>query len=497
MCDISQYNLATISPVNALHRLIFMREALTYDDVLLVPKRSPVKSRKEVNISTRLSKSIRLNIPLISANMDSVTESAMAIAMAREGGLGIIHQFMPIEDEVKEVLKVKRSENIIVEKPYTIGPEKTLREVKEVLEESGVKSLIVVDSSRKLLGMLTRRDILFEEDENKKVEELMTKRSDLVTAPFGIGIEDAKVILKNNRIEKLPLVDEKGDLKGLITAKDIIKSADRPMTSKDIKGRLLVGAAVGVKEGYLERAGKLIEAGCDLIVVDIAHAHSDLAINAIRNIRKEFGNAEIMAGNIATSEAAQDLISAGADSLKVGVGPGSSCITRIVTGAGMPQLTAVMDVAKVANPLGIPVVADGGLRTSGDVVKALAAGASTGFSGFLFAGTEETPGITMIKEGRKYKIYRGSASFGMALTRKGRENKDDINPFDYIPEGVEATVPYKGSVAEIIKGLIGGIKSGISYCGGTNVQEMQKNAEFVKITQSGIKESGYHDINRV
>ncbi len=854
-----------------------LKEALTYDDVLLVPKRSPVKSRKEVEISSMVTKKIKLNIPFISANMDSITESAMAIAMAMEGGLGIIHQFLSVEDQVREVLKVKRSENIIVEKPYTIGPHKTLKDVKETMEENGIKSLLVVDLSKKLLGMLTRRDILFETDNSKKVEDIMTKFSDLVTAPEGTTVEEAKEILRVNKLEKLPLVDKEGYLKGMMTAKDIIRSAEHPIAAKDKRGRLLVGAAVGVKD-YSERVKKLLDADCDIIVVDIAHAHSDLAINTVKNIRREFGDIQLAAGNIATAEAATDLISAGVDALKVGVGPGcfgagtrilmsngfyknveeiapgdgvinkygksvavlksfstgirkvrrirssifhestcvtpdhrywvgdlnstskatlqsrgyarllqlesktipkmskykwkqvqdfkqdvllmpskinfelmesfniclkkrsggnwrtgftyepdinltpcyelgyilgtflgdgsasvskyknsrrgsvkwyfgkneldianklagciekvfnkkcniyfkkkiiqvifyykpladfltsfgkhenkelpheyfvnnkdylkglleglidsdgncepggrirftntskklielfgvlcylvrgffpnssareisigglknadirnfnlsyrsdiintglkrltedhqavkildseevdepvevydlevdcpthsfiannaivhnSTCVTRLVAGAGVPQLTAVMDVSKIANLEKIPAWADGGLRTSGDVVKSLAAGASASFSGFLFSGTEETPGMTIIKEGRKYKIYRGSASFGMALTRKNRENRDDLNPFDYTPEGVEAMVPFKGSVSEVIKGLIGGLKSGISYCGGRNISEMQKNAEFIKITSGGLKESGYHDVNRV
>ena len=476
-----------------------LKEALTYDDVLLVPKRSPVKTRKEVDVSTQATRNIRLNIPLISANMDSITESKMSIAMARAGGLGIIHQFMPVTEQVKEVLKVKRSENFIIENPYTLTPEKSLKDAKEIMSVYGVKGILVVDpeSRKKLVGVLTRRDLVFETDGDKKVDELMTKGKDLITAPPGTTLDEAKKILKQNRVEKLPLVDEKGELKGLIAAKDILKTAKYPRAAKDKRGRLLVGAAVGVKEGYLERAEKLLEAGCDIIVVDIAHGHSDLAINTVRGLRKEFGAIEIVAGNIATEAAATDLIAAEVDALKIGVGPGSTCITRIVTGSGVPQLTAIMDIAKVAKEQGVPTWADGGLRGSGDLVKALAAGASIGFSGFLFSGTSETPGITVLRDGRKYKIYRGSASFGAALTRKEREKKDDLNPFDYTPEGVEAMVPYKGDVFDVIKGLIGGLQSGISYCGARNIQDMQKNAEFIKITPIGLKESSFHDVSKV
>lgn len=474
-----------------------MKEALTYDDVLLVPKKSPVKSRKEIDASTKLTKKLKASIPLVSANMDSITESKMAISMARHGGLGVIHQFMTAESETKEVLKVKRSENFIIENPYTLSPHVTLKEAKDTMAEHGVKGILVVDHYKKLVGILTRRDIVFETDSNKRVEELMTKGNDLVTAPVGTSIEDAKEILKKNRIEKLPIIDGEGILRGLISAKDIVKSAKYPQASKDNKGRLLVGAAVGVKEGYLQRTEKLLEAGCDVIVVDIAHGHSDLLLNSVRNLRKTFGDIQIAAGNIATAEAAHDLISAEVDAIKVGVGPGSTCVTRIVTGCGVPQLTAVMDVSRVSKEAGIPVWADGGMRGSGDVVKALAAGASLGFSGFLFSGTAETPGMTVLRNGRNYKIYRGSASFGAALTRKDREKRDDMNPFDYTPEGVEAMVPYKGTVSQVLKGLIGGINSGISYCGARNIQEMQKNAEFIRITPAGVKESGFHDVETV
>ncbi len=475
-----------------------LREGLTYDDVLLVPKRSSVISRKDVDIRTKLSRNINLNIPLVSANMDSVTESAMAIAMAREGGIGIIHRFLTIEQQVREVIKVKRSESLIIENPQTITPDRTIREAKQLMDEKGIKGLLVADYNNKLIGMLTTRDVLFEQDPYKRVQEIMTSENDLITASPGINMDDARKILHKNRIEKLPIVDKDGYLKGLITAKDILKKENHPEAAKDSKGKLIVGAALGVKKGFLERAGALIEAGADILVVDIAHGHSNLALDTVKKLRKVFGGIEIMAGNIATADAAKDFIDADVDSIKIGVGPGSTCITRIITGSGIPQLTAVMDVAKAAADADIPVVADGGLRTSGDLTKALAAGASTGFSGFYFAGTEETPGMTVLRNGRKYKIYRGSASFGMALGRKEKESKDDeIDPNDYVPEGVESIVPYKGCVSDVIKQLIGGLRSGISYCGAKNIKEMQKNAEFIRVTDSGKKESGHHDVEAV
>ncbi|HLD57909.1 MAG TPA: IMP dehydrogenase [archaeon] len=474
------------------------RVGLTYDDVLLVPKRSSVISRKDIDVKTRLSRNIELNIPLVSANMDAVTESAMAIAMAREGGIGIIHRFFPIEEQVREVIKVKRSESLIIENPHTITPDRTVREARQLMSEKGIKGLLVTDYNNILVGMLTSRDLLFETDQYKRVQEIMTAGKDLVTAPVGTIMEEARKILHKNRVEKLPIIDREGCIKGLITAKDILRKEEFPQAAKDEKGRLLVGATVGVKKGFLERAAALIEAGTDIIVVDIAHAHSDLALDTVKKLRKAFGNIEIMAGNIATADAAKDLIDADVDSIKVGVGPGSTCVTRIITGAGVPQLTAIMDVAKAAADAGIPVVADGGLRTSGDIVKALAAGASTAFSGFLFAGTEETPGITVLRKGRKFKIYRGSASFGSALGRKERDSTDDtIDPNEYVPEGVESIVPYKGSVSEVIKQLIGGLKSGISYCGAKNINEMQKNAEFIRVTDNGVKESGHHDVDAI
>jgi IMP dehydrogenase len=442
-----------------------------------------------------LSRNITLNIPIISANMDTVTESGMAIALAREGGIGIIHRFMTIEDQVDEILKVKRSESVMIEQPYTIKPDLTVAEAKKVMAEFSVSGLLVEEGG-KLLGIITRRDITFEKNNKLKVSELMTK--DVITAKAGINIDQAKEILHNKRIEKLPVVDDKKHIVGLITSKDILKMEQYPYASKDRKGRLLVGAAVGVKGDYLERTEALLEAGADVIVVDIAHGHSENAINTVHMIKKAFPGCELIAGNVATGEGSRDLIKAGVDAVKVGVGSGSICITRVVTGSGVPQLTAVIDSVKVARDYGIPIISDGGIRNSGDITKALAAGASSVMIGSLFGGTDESPGKTLVKNGKKYKMYRGMASFYASLGRKYREagpqvvDSDDLN--DYVPEGVEAMVPYNGSVVEIIRQMAGGLRSGLSYCGAKTITEMQKNAEFIKITSAGYIESQSHDV---
>jgi IMP dehydrogenase len=473
-----------------------IREGLTFDDVLLVPKRSPIVSRSQTDLRTRLSRNITLNIPIISANMDTVTESGMAIALAREGGVGIIHRFLTIEDQVDEILKVKRSESVIIEQPYTVKPDSTVQDAKKVMAEYGVSGLLVEDAG-KLAGIITRRDITFEKNNKRKVSELMTK--EVITAKAGTTIEQAKEILHKQRIEKLPVVDEKKRIVGLITSKDILKMDEYPHASKDKKGRLLAGAAVGVKGDYLERTEALLEAGADVLVVDIAHGHSDNAINTVHMIKKAFPNCELVAGNVATGDGARDLIKAGVDAVKVGVGSGSICITRVVTGSGVPQLTAVLDSVKVARDHGVPVISDGGVRNSGDMTKALAAGASAVMIGSLFGGTDESPGKTLVKNGKKFKMYRGMASFYASLGRKYREegpevaDSDDLN--DYVPEGVEAMVPYKGSVVEIVRQLAGGLRSGLSYCGAKTIPEMQKNAEFVKMTSAGFIESQPHDVD--
>jgi IMP dehydrogenase len=473
-----------------------IREGLTFDDVLLVPKRSPIVSRSQTDLRTKLSRKITLNIPIVSANMDTVTESAMAVAIAREGGIGIIHRFMTIEDQVDEILKVKRSESVMIEQPYTIKPEVTVAQAKRAMEEYGVSGLLVEEGG-KLAGIITRRDIMFEKNNKRKVSELMTK--DVITAKAGTTIDQAKEILHNQRIEKLPVVDDKRRIVGLITSKDILKMEQYPHASKDKKGRLLVGAAVGVKGDYLERTEALLGAGADVLVVDIAHGHSENAINTVHMIKKAFPACELIAGNVATGDGARDLIKAGVDAVKVGVGSGSICITRVVTGSGVPQLTAVVDSVRVAHDYDVPVISDGGIRNSGDITKALAAGASAVMVGSLFGGTDESPGKTLVKNGKKFKMYRGMASFYASLGRKYREegaqviDSDDLN--DYVPEGVEAMVPYKGSVVEIVRQLAGGVRSGLSYCGAKTIPEMQKNAEFVKMTSAGYIESQPHDVD--
>jgi IMP dehydrogenase len=475
-----------------------IKEGLTFDDVLLVPKRSHIISRSQTDLKTRLSRNISMNIPLISANMDSVTESGMAIALAREGGIGIIHRFMSIQDQVDEVLRVKRSESVMIEQPYTIKKTKTVFETRKIMNEFGVSGLLVIeDDTKKLGGIITTRDITFEMNGKSKVSDVMQKH--VITAKDGITIDQAKEILHKHRIEKLPVVDDKGRILGLITSKDILKMEEYPYASKDKKGRLIVGAAVGVKGDFLERTEELLNAGADIVVVDIAHGHSDNAINAVHMIKRAFPNCELIAGNVATGHGAKDLIQSGVDAVKVGVGSGSICITRVITGSGVPQLTAVIDSVKVAKEYNVPVISDGGVRTSGDATKALAAGACSVMVGSLFGGTDESPGKTLVKNGKKYKMYRGMASFYANLGRKLREDDSrvyesyDLN--DYVPEGVEAMVSYKGSVVEIIRQLVGGLRSGLSYSGSKTISEMQQNAEFIKITSAGYTESQPHDVD--
>lgn len=471
-----------------------IRDALAFDDVLLVPKRSPVRSRRDVDLSTNLSKNIKLNIPIVSANMDTVTESAMAISMAHNGGIGIIHRFMPIERQVEEVQKVKRAESVIIEHPYTTGPNATMADAKRMMQEKGVNGLLVVDTKGKLLGILTARDLLFENNESRRVSELMTPMEKLHTARAGASIDDARQLLRKYKIEKVPLVDEEGYLRGLITSKDMVTLAERPQACKDSKGQLIVGAAVGIREGYLDRARALVDAGVDVIVVDVAHGHSEWVLEVVRKLKKELGGVDVIAGNVATPEGTKDLIVAGADAVKVGIGSGSICITRIVTGAGVPQLTAVMECAEAARALNVPIIADGGIRNSGDITKALAAGASSVMIGRMLAGTDESPGVTVMRNGRKYKLHRGMASVGASLKRGIPESEDDSALLDYVAEGIEAFVPYRGNSHEIIAQLAGGIRSGLSYCGARTLAELRQNASFVRLTQAALSESYPHDV---
>jgi IMP dehydrogenase len=471
------------------------KEGLTFDDVLLVPKYSDITSRTQTNLSTKLSRNISLNIPFVSANMDTVTESSMAVAMARAGGIGIIHRFLTIKEQANEVLKVKRSGSVMIENPYTISLDKSIQDAQEYAEEKEISGLLVVDSDSKLVGIVTERDLLFA-DLSGNIRDIMTK--DVVTAKPGVTLDDAKQILYQHRIEKLPLVDDSGLIKGLITSKDITNNADFPNASKDKKGSPLVGAAVGVKGDFLERSESLLDAGVDVLVVDIAHGHSENAISTIKNIKKAFPNCELIAGNIATAQGAEDLIKAGVDAVKVGVGSGSICITRVITGSGVPQLTAVMDCAKVGLDNGVPIISDGGTRTSGDATKALASGASSVMVGSMLGGTDESPGTVLTKNGKRFKVYRGMASLAASLGRKSKETgsfsfDDDLN--DYVAEGVEAMVPYKGTVVDILKQLSGGVRSGLSYCGAHTITQMQENAEFIKMSRAGFAESQPHDVS--
>ena len=471
------------------------KEGLTFDDVLLVPKYSDITSRSQTDLTTKLSRNLSINIPFVSANMDTVTESSMAGTMARAGGIGIIHRFLTIKEQANEVLKVKRSGSVMIENPYSISADKSVEDALTYAEDKEISGLLVVDSNSKLIGIITERDLLFANKANK-IQDVMTK--DIVTAKLGVTLDESKEILHKHRIEKLPIVDDSGIVKGLITSKDITNNANFPNASKDKKGRPLVGAAVGVKGDFLERSESLLEAGADVLVVDIAHGHSENAMSTVRNIKKAFPNCELIAGNIATAQGAEDLIKAGVDAVKVGVGSGSICITRVITGSGVPQLTAVMDCAKIGKDHGIPIISDGGTRTSGDATKALAAGASTVMVGSMLGGTDESPGTVLTKNGKRFKVYRGMASLAASIGRKSKESgtislDDDLN--DYVAEGVEAMVPYKGTVTDILKQLTGGVRSGLSYCGAHTIPQMQENAEFIKMSRAGFAESQPHDVS--
>ena len=471
------------------------KEGLTFDDVLLVPKYSDITSRSQTDLSTKLSRNISINIPFVSANMDTVTESLMAMAMARAGGIGIIHRFLPIQEQADEVLKVKRSGSVMIENPYSISPDKSIQNALDYAENKDISGLLVVDSNTKLIGIITERDLLFA-NRNDHIQDVMTK--DVVTAKPGVTLDEAKEILHKHRIEKLPIVDDSGIIKGLITSKDITNNADYPNASKDKKGRPLVGAAVGVKGDFLERSESLLEAGADVLVVDIAHGHSENALSTVRNIKKAFPDCELIAGNVATAQGTEDLIKAGVDAVKVGVGSGSICITRVITGSGVPQLTAVLDCAKIGKDHGIPIISDGGTRTSGDATKGLAAGASSVMIGSMLGGTDESPGTVLTKNGKRFKVYRGMASLAASIGRKSKLTgsislDDDLN--DYVAEGVEAMVPYKGTVIDILKQLTGGVRSGLSYCGARTILQMQNNAEFIKMSRAGFAESQPHDVS--
>ncbi len=470
---------------------------LTFDDVLLEPRYSKIKSRLETRVETYLTKDIKLNIPIISANMDAITESRMAISMARLGGLGVIHRFIAPEIQAQEVSKVKRSEGFIIENPITISPKNSLGEAKTLGEKYGISGILIVDEKNKLLGIVTKRDMAYQpkECDKKPVTYFMTKK--LITANPNITIKQAKNILIKNKIEKLPLVNRKGTLCGLITLSDIVKKEKFTHSSTDEKGRLLAAAAVGVKDEDILRAEMLVKAGVDILVVDIAHGHSDLAINMIKKLKKKFPHVPIIGGNVATAKGVTDLVKAGADGIKVGIGPGSTCITRIVAGVGVPQISAIFECFKQAKKTNTPLIADGGIRYPGDVAKAIAAGASSVMIGSLLAGTDESPGLLINKDGVNYKITRGMASLGANLTRQTINSQHKISQENidaFVPEGVEAMVQYKGKTKDIVSRLLGGLRSSMSYLGAKNIKEMQTKAKFIRITPSGLKESHPHDV---
>lgn len=473
-----------------------IQETLSYDDVLLVPQYSPIRSRHHVSTKTKITKSIELSIPIVSSNMDTITEHKMAIAMARLGGVGIIHRFLSPHQQAIEVQKVKRAESLVIENPYSVQVNNSWQEIKDLRRQYNVSSFLVVDSNNKLIGILTRRDTLFEDGNNPTVREMMTPKEQLITAQKNITIEKAEKLLHKNRIEKLPLVDKDGVLVGLITTTDIEKRNKFPLAVKDKKGRLVVGAAIGVKDGCLERAEALVAAGADFLVIDIAHGHSVAALDTIKLIRKHLPNIDLIGGNVATADGALALIKAGVDGVKVGVGPASICITRLVTGSGVPQLSAVQDCVRIATKHHIPVIADGGIKRSGDIVKAVAAGADTVMLGNLLSGTEETPGKVLHKDGKQFKIYRGMASFGAtsgrAESEKGEWQEDAIDGL--VPEGVESLMPYRGPVQNIIEQLVGGFRSGMTYSGAKTIEEFHEKAEFIKITAGGRRESSHHDV---
>ncbi|HOJ67241.1 MAG TPA: IMP dehydrogenase [Candidatus Hydrogenedentes bacterium] len=471
-----------------------MRRGLSFDDVLLKPRHSTVLPR-DTDVRARLARDIHLNIPLLSAAMDTVTESRLAIAIAQEGGIGIIHKNLAPEEQAEEVDRVKRSQAGIISHPFTLTPDHTLRDAEALMARYHISGVPITDANGLLLGILTNRDMRFEEDLSRPIRDVMTPRERLVTVPPGTDMDEARRLLHKHRVEKLPIVDEHGVLKGLLTIKDIMKARDFPNRCTDPEGRLRVGAAVGVGGGELERAGLLLEAGADVLVVDSAHGHSEMVLDMVRRLRGAFPSARIIAGNIVTAEATRDLIEAGADAVKVGVGPGSICTTRVVAGVGVPQLTAIMDVAEAARPLGIPVIADGGIKYSGDIAKAIAAGADSVMIGSLFAGTEESPGEKVLFEGRTYKVVRGMGSIkAMQRGSKARYMQFDEDIGKLVPEGIEARVPYRGALADYVFQLVGGLRAAMGYCGCRTLRELQERAEFIEMTAAGLRESHPHDV---
>jgi len=472
----------------------FVAEGLTFDDVLLVPGYSEILPR-DVNFSSYFTKKIKLNTPIISAAMDTVTEYRMAIAIAQEGGIGVLHKNMSIEDQAAHVRKVKRSESGMIQDPVTITTNATIQDAQKIMADNKIGGIPIVDKDKKLIGIVTNRDLRFEKDLKKSILKVMTPKERVITAPQGINLKQAEIILQEHKIEKLPIVNKSYTLVGLITYKDIIKIKVRPNACKDELGRLRVAAAVGVTADAMERVDALVKAGVDAIIIDTAHGHSKGVIDKLKEVKKKYKDLQVVVGNIATGKAALDLVKAGADAVKVGIGPGSICTTRVIAGVGVPQLTAILEVANALKGKGVPLIADGGIRFTGDLVKALAAGAGTVMMGGMFAGTEESPGETIIFEGRKFKSYRGMGSLeAMQKGSKDRyfqEEEDDIRKL--VPEGISGRVPYKGSLAEIVYQLIGGIRAGMGYCGAKDIKALQE-AKFIKITAAGVKESHPHNV---
>lgn len=470
----------------------FAKEGITFDDVLLVPQKSEVLPNT-VRLETHLTKKIKLNIPLMSAAMDTVTEYRLAIAMAREGGVGVIHKNMTIEQQADQVERVKRSENGVITNPFYLSPDNYVYEADELMGKYKISGVPICDENKKLVGIITNRDMRFLTDYNVLIKDVMTCEN-LVTAPVGTTLDKAQAILSKHKIEKLPLVDENFVLKGLITIKDIEKAQKYPNSAKDEKGRLLCGAAIGVTNDVLDRAGALLAVGADFLVLDSAHGHSKNIFACLRKVKEAFPGCQVIAGNIATAEAAKDLIEAGADAVKVGIGPGSICTTRIVAGIGVPQLTAINDVYEVAKQYGVPVIADGGIKYSGDLPKAIAAGGDVIMIGSLFAGCEESPGETEIYQGRSFKVYRGMGSIA-AMEKGSKDRYFQTGTKKLVPEGVEGRVPYKGPLSDTIYQLMGGLRAGMGYCGTETIPELKENGKFVRITGNGLRESHPHDIN--
>ena len=466
-------------------------EGITFDDVLLVPAYSEVIPN-QVDLSTYLTKSIRLNIPMMSAGMDTVTEHRMAIAMSRQGGIGIIHKNMSIQEQAEEVDKVKRSENGVITDPFYLSPDNTLEEANNLMAKFRISGVPITENG-KLVGIITNRDLKFEEDFSKKIKESMTSEN-LITAKEGITLEEAKKILAKARKEKLPIVDDNFNLKGLITIKDIEKQIKYPLSSNDSKGRLLCGAALGITANVLDRAQELVNAHVDVVVLDSAHGHSANVLNCVRMIKEKFPDLQVIAGNVATAEATKALIEAGADAVKVGIGPGSICTTRVVAGIGVPQITAVMDCYSVAKEYGIPIIADGGIKYSGDMTKAIAAGANVCMMGSMFAGCDESPGTFELYQGRKYKVYRGMGSIA-AMENGSKDRYFQSDAKKLVPEGVEGRVAYKGSVEDTVFQLMGGLRSGMGYCGAKDIEYLKENGRFIKISAASLKESHPHDIH--